>query len=179
MSNRPLDWFVWTKMKKWRENWENEKPEASEVAVEFGRPSHPRFHRLLLGFTGFFWLFDGFTCFFPVFTSFTGFYLVLLGFTGFYRVLLGFTGFYCVFNWVLLGFTGFCNYFFLQSLFRVLLQRLAPIEDDEDELLVDGVSFVSVAVWRPSRFLFGVIFFVSFFYTICFYIRSLGFALTN
>ena len=71
---------------------------------------------------------------------------VLLGFTGFYRVLLGFTGFYCVFNWVLLGFTGFCNYFFLQSLFRVLLQRLAPIEDDEDELLVDGVSFVSVAV---------------------------------
>ena len=59
--------------------------------------------RVLLGFTGFYWVLLGFSGFYWVLLGFTGFYWVLLGFTGFYWVLLGFTGFY----WVLLGFTGF------------------------------------------------------------------------
>ena len=46
------------------------------------------FLRILLGFTGFFWVLPVF------FLGFTGFYWVSLGFTGFYWVLLGFTTFY-------------------------------------------------------------------------------------
>ena len=42
--------------------------------------------RVLLGFTGFYW----------VLLDFTGFYWVLLGFIGFYWVLLGFTEFYWI-----------------------------------------------------------------------------------
>ena len=47
-----------------------------------------RFYRVLLGFTGFYWVLPGF-------------YRVLLGFAGFYWVLPGFNEFY----WVFLGFT--------------------------------------------------------------------------
>ena len=53
--------------------------------------------RVLLGFTGFYWVLLGFT----------GFYWVLLGFIGFYWVLLGFTGFRHWFSRRLLGFIGF------------------------------------------------------------------------
>ena len=83
------------------------------------------FYRVLLGFTGFYWVF---TSSYSFRSSFTGFYWVLLGFyqiflvsIEFYRVLLGFAkvelvlmGFYWFFlvsiesHRVLLGFTGFC-----------------------------------------------------------------------
>ena len=79
------------------------------------------FYRVLLRFTGIYWVFIrlywvfiGFRCFLWALLGFywallgfywalLGFYWGLLGFTGFYWVLLGFTGFY----WVLLVFTGF------------------------------------------------------------------------
>ena len=53
----------------------------------------PRYYRVWLVFTWFYWAILG--C--------IGFYWILLGFTGFYWVLLGFTGFY----WVLLELTNF------------------------------------------------------------------------
>ena len=87
----------------------------------------PRFYKVLsvlLGFTGFYWVFTkiylgllGFTEFYWFFPSFTVFYLVLSGFNGFYQVYLGFylvllslTGFYRVWP----GFMGFyCCYLVL------------------------------------------------------------------
>ena len=55
-----------------------------------------RYHRLLLGFTGFhgvYWILPGFTGFYWVALGFTRFYWVLPSFTGFYLVLLSFTKF--------------------------------------------------------------------------------------
>ena len=58
------------------------------------------YYWVLLGFTGFYWVWTYFIHVYLVLLGFTGFYWV---FIGFYLVLPSFTGFY----WVLPGFTEF------------------------------------------------------------------------
>ena len=93
---------VWFGRKRERLRWILIGSELEGVSVTV-KPSNPQEGPLLLGFTGFYWLFHSFTRFYWVLLRFTGFHWVLLGFTGFYWVLLGFADFYLdflFFNWV-------------------------------------------------------------------------------
>ena len=78
---------------------------------------------VLLGFTGFYWVFMDCYQTYLVLLSFTGFLMACIGFTGFYWVLLGFTGFY----WVLLSFNGLLSNLFGFTEFYWVLNGLYSI----------------------------------------------------